>query len=273
VIDKKGITPARWVEVATEGLRVEKEELINQLLLGELNTIYWVYLSPERRQQVSIRLAPTLWSLMQASTQPNVQKQFFKAWTGLALSDSGKQALYTIWKDKTPPAGVKLTEDDYTDLAATLALNVHPAAADILKEQGTRIQNADKQARWAFLQASLSADTAVRDTFFVSLKDVKNRRKESWVVTAVGYLHHPLREKTAEKYLLPSLELLEELQKTGDIFFPQNWLGATLGQHQSAASAQLVQRFIDQHPGYNARLMNKLLQAADPLFRARKILQ
>jgi aminopeptidase N len=273
VIDGRAVSPGRWIDLIKTGLREEKEELISQLLLGELNSIYWVYLSPEGRAAVSAGLENELWSLTKQAAKPNMKKQFFKAWTGLALSDSVKHTLYTIWKEKTPPADVKLTEDDYTDLAATLALNAYPAAAAVLKEQSTRIQNPDKQKRWEFLLPALSADEKERDRFFEALKDVTNRRKEAWVVTAAAYLHHPLREKSAEKYILPSLELLEELQRTGDIFFPQNWLQATLGLHQSEQAQGLVQGFIQSHPGYNRRLLNKLLQAADPLFRARKILQ
>jgi hypothetical protein len=59
----------------------------------------------------------------------------------------------------------------------------------------------------------------VRDAFFASLKQENNREKEAWVVLALGYLHHPLRLSTSEKYLPESLALLEEIQLTGDIFF------------------------------------------------------
>ena len=40
---------------------------------------------------------------------------------------------------------------------------------------------------------ALSSDPAARDAFFVSLKDVSNRRHEAWVLDGISYLHHPLR--------------------------------------------------------------------------------
>jgi aminopeptidase N len=66
----------------------------------------------------------------------------------------------------------------------------------------------------------------------------------------------------------PGLDLLREVETTGDIFFPTRWLAATLGGHASAEAAALVRAFIDEHPDYPPRLMGKLLQQADPLFRA-----
>ena len=115
----------------------------------------------------------------------------------------------------------------------------------------------------------------MRDQFFASLKDEKNREKEAWVTAALGYLHHPLRQATSEKYLPESLNLLSEIQQTGDIFFPGAWLQSTLGAYQSPAAARVVRDFLAAHPtpGYNPQLRAKLLQAADDLFRAEKLAQ
>jgi aminopeptidase N len=92
------------------------------------------------------------------------------------------------------------------------------------------------------------------------------------VLSAVRYLHHPLRARDAERYILPSLEMIEEIQRTGDIFFPLGWLSATLGGHTSSEAAEIVQGFLDANPDLPPRLRGKLLQAADPLFRASRIL-
>jgi len=274
VIEGRYVSPQQWMELARTALRSEKEELISQLLLGQLHSIYWIYLSPEGRKGIGVAIEDELWSLMQEAAKPNMKKQFFKTYAGLGLSDTAVGRLYRIWKQKVPPAGVQLTEDDYTDLAAGLALRGHPMATAILQEQLSRINNPDKKLRWEFLWPSLSGDMQVRDRFFESLQQVQNRRKEAWVLTAIGYLHSPLRAgHSSEKYVRPSLDLLEEIQRTGDIFFPQNWLQATLGMYQGKEVAKTVQDFMDQHPGFNSRLLNKLLQAADPLFRAERIVK
>ena len=99
----------------------------------------------------------------------------------------------------------------------------------------------------------------------------KNRSVEPWVVDAVAYLHHPLRTDESFDYLLPSLVLMEEIKATGDIFFPRQFISATLGGHQSLEAAQVVRDFLAERPDYPFRLKNKILMAADLLFRANEM--
>ncbi len=67
--------------------------------------------------------------------------------------------------------------------------------------------------------------------------------------------------------------MLTEIQSTGDIFFPYNWLQATFGYYQSTAAANTVREFLQKNPGYNPKLKAKILQAADNLFRAERLLK
>jgi aminopeptidase N len=140
-------------------------------------------------------------------------------------------------------------------------------------QQRDRLNDADKKARLDFLMPSLSASVAVRDSFFNSLAERKNRAKEAWVATALGFLHHPLRQSTSYRYLPQSLELVDEIQRTGDIFFPQNWLSATFGSYQTKEAWQVVQQFLLKHPNYNPKLKTKILQTTDNLYRAQKLLK
>jgi aminopeptidase N len=102
---------------------------------------------------------------------------------------------------------------------------------------------------------------------------VKNRRREPWVVEAVGYLNHPLRGAQAETYVQPALELLPAIQRTGDIFFPKNWMDGTLSGHSSRRSADTVRTFLAGRPDVPVRLRRIVLQSADPLFRASRMSQ
>src|SRR5919106_741363 len=104
---------------------------------------------------------------------------------------------------------------------------------------------------------SLSADPAVREQWFLGLRDVNNRRREPWVLAGLGNLHHPLRAEASKKYVMPSLQLLREIQQTGDIFFPTRWMNATLSGHSSREVAKIVYQFLDSlPPGYPVRLKN-----------------
>jgi aminopeptidase N len=114
----------------------------------------------------------------------------------------------------------------------------------------------------------LSPDLAVRDRFFASLADVNNRRREPWVLEGLGYLHHPLRAPGSEQYIPRSLDLLREIQQTGDIFFPKRWMDATLSGHSSASAARVVMTFVSTLPaGYPDRLRRIILSSADDLLR------
>ena len=154
------------------------------------------------------------------------------------------------------------------DVAQLLAIKLQDEAEEIVSTQLERIENPDNQRRFRYLEPSLSPDEIIRDTFFFSLADEKNRETESWVLAALENLHHPLRRAQSEKYLLASLELLQEIQVTGDIFFPTNWLAANLANHRSISAVNTVYTFLEERPDYNAQLKMKILQEADPVFRA-----
>ena len=74
------------------------------------------------------------------------------------------------------------------------------------------------------------------------------------------------RAKESTHYITQSLELLEEIQKTGDIIFPRQFITAVLNGHQSPTAAYYVKKFLQEHPDFPYRLKNKVLMASDLLF-------
>jgi aminopeptidase N len=261
------------LDIYQQQLAHEANELNIKLLTNQLSDIFWKFTPAGTRASRAPSLEDALWQAMLAQRTPGAQKLYFKAYQSIALSPAAQAQLYKIWQTQQPPAQVKLTEDDYTSLALALAVRDYHAPQPLLPEQLARIKNVDRRQRLEFLTPALSPDVAVRDQFFASLKDEKNREKEAWVASALGYLHHPLRQATSEKYLPASLDLLAEIQATGDIFFPAAWLSGTLGAYRSATAARTVQAFLAAHQAgsYNPQLRLKLLQAADDLMRAQKL--
>ncbi len=267
----KGIDPNLMLSFTALAAEKEKEELNLKLLTGQMSTVFWKYLSPAKRTALAETLENSLWTAMEKQNDANKKKLLFNSYQSIALTNKAQDKLYRIWQHEKAPDGVRLTEDDYTSLA--LALAVRDNEGNILKEQLRRIQNPDRQNRLRFLMPALSADVTCRDAFFTSLKRRENREKEAWVGTALHYLHHPLRAATSQKYLKESLELIEEIQLTGDIFFPANWLQSTLGFYQSTEAAQAIRTFLNVNPELNPKLKAKVLQAADGVFRAEKLVQ
>lgn len=272
MLDGHTLTPGKLLQLDQQYLMKESKELNLGVLLGQINSVFWHFITPRDRATLAPGLEHTLWEAMRKTDQPNEKKLLFLSFAGISLTRSAQDSVYTVWNNKQPPQGVKLSEDDYTGLAAGLAIRTYPGYQQLLQEQGKRIQNPDRRARFQYLQSSLSADQKVRDSFFLSLKDRKNREKEAWVLSALGYLHHPLRTGVSEKYLSASLDMLEEIHQTGDVFFPERWLQVSFGNYQAPAVAAMVRHFLEEHPAYNPKLKEKILQATDNLFRAEKLL-
>ena len=88
------------------------------------------------------------------------------------------------------------------------------------------------------------------------------------MIESLAYLNHPLREAHARRFVTPSLELLREIQRTGDIFFPAGWMDAALWGHRSAEAATAVQTFLASELQYPLRLRWTILSSADGLFRS-----
>ena len=265
------ISPFQLASAYTNWLETESEELNLRLISSQLSDIIWNFTRPENRPALAASAEQKAWGAMEKETAPGKKKVLFRLYQSIALSRAAQDRLYAIWNEQKAPSGVTLTEDDYTSLALSLAVRDYPAEG-ILTKQLSRIKNPDRRKRLEFMMPALSSNVAERDAFFASLASETNREHEAWVTAALGYLHHPLRLVTSEKYLPKSLDLLEEIQRTGDIFFPESWLRSTLSNYQTPETAQLVRKFLSDRPGYNLRLKAKMLQAADSPFRASKLL-
>ena len=263
------IAPTVWFELLLRGLTTETVEQNTQRLLGYLGTTFWGLLDDDRRQAAAPRLETALWSALADTASPTLKAAYFRAWRRIVLSDAGLERMRRIWEQREDIPGVPLSEQDFTALAEGLAVRGVAGADSVLAQQAERIENPDRLARFTFVRPALSADPGVRERFFEGLGDPANREREPWVLAAVGYLHHPLRATHARRFILPSLELLDEIQRTGDIFFPSGWLNATLGGHRSAAAANTVRGFLaGLGENYPRRLREKILQSADMLFRS-----
>ncbi|PYR35239.1 MAG: hypothetical protein DMF89_25810 [Acidobacteria bacterium] len=71
--------------------------------------------------------------------------------------------------------------------------------------------------------------------------------------------------------MIPSLNLLQEIQRTGDIFFPKRWMDATFRGHRSPEAARLVRGFLDKlSSSYPDRLRRIVLSSADDLLRTNR---
>lgn len=254
-------------------VETEKNQLLLNRALSHLENLYWNLLSENQRIEQSPQLESLLWDQMNQQNESSRKRLFFNTFKEIAVTEEQVDKLHQIWSGDLQIEGLNLSETDYINIAGNLALKRPEEAQQILSTQLEEIEDGDRRRRFEFIMPALSPDQNERDLFFESLKEVENRGTESWVLSALSYLHHPLRTEESEKYLHPSLELLQEIQVTGDIFFPSRWLDATFSNHSSDRAVKTVRDFLDKRPETNPQLKMKILQSADMMFRANEILK
>lgn len=254
------IIPDRtWITVLLNGIQREKNPLTASTLASYLSAPLRE-ISPDERSKMENKL----YELSNSHSIPSCRIQLLRLLITEAASPDMIQRLYTLWKTQSSK---QLNERDYTTLAYELSLRLPGQSEKILETQRQRIHNPDRLRQFDFISRAMTADTLKLDSLFQSLQQAENRRIEPWAATTLSYLNHPTREDYAVKYIRPALEELVEVQRTGDIFFPRNWVGALLRNHSSEAAYREVEVFLSAHPDYSPLLKNKILQAAYPLYR------
>ena len=265
---EKRVTPARFFEAASRAVIGETDEQNAERVLGYLVRTFWRFMSRDERLARSAEFEAMLRNGLQRASSMSLKAAWFNALRDTALGPSSLEWLERIWRrDETVP-GLPLAEPDEIALAQELAVRDVPHAEAILREQLARTQNPDRKARFAFVLPALSGDPSVRQAAFARFRDVENRRREPWVVESLRYLNHPLRERSAIEFVRPALDMLPEIQRTGDIFFPTRWTESVLYGHRSAEAASIVRGVLASNPRYSQRLRWTILAAADDLFRA-----
>ena len=262
------VRPTDFLAVARRALEVEDTEQNVQLVLGYLDTLFWRFLSDDTRREIAPQLETVLRAGIDRAKSSSLKSTYFSSFRSTVTTSAGVAFLERVWRREQKIPGLVLSEPDEATMALDLAVRSVPSSAPILEAQFNRFMNPDRKARFEFVMPALSERQETRDDWFAKLSNVQNRHREPWVIEGLHYLHHPLRAAQSEKYLRSSLELLREIQRTGDIFFPKNWMDATLGGHNTRSAAETVRTFLNVQKDYPIRLRRIILQSADELFRA-----
>ncbi|MBE9464044.1 peptidase M1 [Dyadobacter sp. UP-52] len=266
-----GATPVNFAKTLLDILPKENNALISDNLLGDIQTTWWTFLTESERNQYQQNAEKILWTLLETTPDKGMKNSYFRAFRNISMTEDGLGKLESLWNEKLKVKDLILSEDDKISLAYELVLKGRGDGKAIFEKQLSDTKNPDRKSKMKFVIPALSPEQNIRDAFFESLKKPENREHEAWVLEALGYLHHPLRAKNSTKYLKTSLDLLQEVQLTGDIFFPQRWLGATFSGHSDQEAADIANTFLKENPEYPYYLKNKILQSTDMLDRAVKL--
>lgn len=255
------ISPEWYMNEMLEYLLLEKNPLLFAAALGYIGECQRLYPIDSKKVEKA------LWKILTTSSVPQYRLQAFRLYRTIADSPGAIERLYTIWKKRKAPEGCSLSENDFITLSYSLAIHLPELADEIVAVQKERIQNPDRKREYVFIAPSVSPRKTDRDSVFASLLVAENRRVEPWASAALANLNHRIRQKEALGYILPGLGVLQEIQRTGDIFFPRDWVRALLAGHTSVEARKEVDTFFANHPEYPQMLSNKIRQQADHLYR------
>jgi len=262
------VEPGELLDLILRELATESDRQIIRRILSYAHTLFRQFLDPAAREKWAAPLESLLREKTLAASTPDMARTWFMALSNMTVSEETTRWLARVWEGKEQAGHLLLPETDRTELAYELMLRLPERYEEIRVRQRASITHPDRLEQFDFVVPALSPDPAVRDSCFASFTLAENREHEPWVLKSLTWLHHPFRQPRSEQYILPALELLEEIQITGDIFFPGRWLDATLGTYNSRSAANTVSRFLDERPGYPENLRMKILQSSDKLFRA-----
>jgi aminopeptidase N len=264
---ESAVDVADFLDLVVRALPKENDEQNIQRVLGYTARAFWRHLAPAERPRRAPALEAMLIEGIRRAGTSSAKSAWFSAFRDVAITKDGVARLERVWRRTETIPGLTFAETDEITMALELAVREVPAWKEILQAQLDRTQNPDRKARFAFVMPALSAEVGVREQAFERLRQVENRRREPWALESLAYLNHPLREAHARRFVGPSLELLREIQRTGDIFFPTRWTEAALNGHQSAEVAAVVRDFLSRELQYPQRLRWTILTAADDLLK------
>lgn len=268
VLDNR-LSTEHFLSLLIQQLPSENEPQLVNYLLGSLNTLFWRFTQDDVRNEFAQPLETVLWDLLRSSIPIEQKKPIYNCLASIFITERSFTKLYEAWQNQCI-ADFNLSETETTQLAYQLILRDPKQFRAISNSQSERIENPDRKAQFQYTLRALSPDTDERIAFFEGLKHAANRKPEPWVTEALHWLHHPLRAQFSVKFIEPSLDLLTEIQATGDIFFPKMWLDATLWGHSSAQANQMVEQWLKKHPQLSPNLRQKVLQSAHILKQVEK---
>ena len=188
-----------------------------------------------------------------------VRRQLLRYLGRRAASPGVLQSMRRLWEAQDNPL---LAERDYINMAYHLAIMMPAEWQSILERQRARLKGADIQREFDYVSRACNPSLEAQDSLFRSLADVRNRVVEPWACSLLSLLNSPERASASERFIAPALELLPEIQRTGGIFFPANWLQALLGSHHTRQARRIVDDYLRAHPDLMEPLRLKVQEQA-----------
>ncbi len=264
------------VEQLINHLNNERDALLYSTTLGYVTQLYKTYgtlLTNDKKELTKIGniLDSTLWNIVNnKNVSAGIRATSFKTIYSLLLTDKSINSVRDHLYKQSAPKGLQLSEREYMTIAMNLAQVLPKNGAEILADQERRIINPDNLEEFKFISRAVNP-TCNKQELFIQLLKEENRTVEKWVEQTLGYLTNSRADiKTANSFITPALDILPEIQRTGDIFFPQGWCRALLSGNTSNEAFLIVDSVLNNNKNMHPMLRSKLLISADHLYRLHK---
>lgn len=267
VLEKK-LKAESFVRMCIRHLSQETDNQIITRGLSFLTTVYSTYLDEGGRQLLRDDLERFYITIL-FKNQPELNKKpFFRSLMSVYASEDTGNYFHKVLTGAIAREDLPVTDEDRLAMAFNLTLR-HPEQYERMLGRYIRriVKNPDMLKRFEFVYPAVSGDKEVRDSLFQALLQPENRVNEVWVAEALRWLNHPIRRMEAEEYIPRMLGALQEIQETGDIFFPSEWLRAGLSSHTGKYAWTTVCQFLEKNPHYPENLKKKILTHTDHLRR------
>ncbi|MBN1885076.1 MAG: aminopeptidase [Candidatus Krumholzibacteriota bacterium] len=259
--------PGEFLGYCAAQIGEERDEIVLQAALDAAAETSRLFLSIDDRTRLAILLDGTIMARLDDEAPPAVKLALFRALRAVATTAGGVDLLWRVEAGEEPIGGFVLSERELAATALELAVRGVEGWRGILDRREAAIENDELRRRFRFVRQAASPEAADRALFAAAIRTAEGRRREPWVIEGLGLLHHPLGPG-APAEVDTALALLEEVRRTGDIFFPRSWLGAALGTRYYPGAAEAAATWLDAHPGLHPRQRLMVLAAADRQARA-----
>jgi aminopeptidase N len=176
-----------------------------------------------------------------------------------ATSPAVVNQLYQIWQNHSDPL---FNEHDYMEMAYRLAIMRPSEWQQIVATERQHLKSDQLRQEFDYVSRACTPDANRQQQLFNDLLRPEGRQHESWALHLLELLNADVREPYSNQYITASLNQLEQLEQTSDIFFVSGWLHSLLATHKSADARQRVGQFLQQHPNLRPQLRYKVQEAA-----------
>jgi len=165
-----------------------------------------------------------------------------------------------IWQAHSDPL---FSERDYMAMAYRLAQLQPGRWQYFITTQRSRLTSDDLRKEFDYVARACHPDLRMCDELFNALLLPQNRLQEPWALQALELLNADISERDNTAYITSSLQSLEYIRQTSDIFFPANWMKRLLMHRRSPQSRQAVEQFLSTAgQKLSDNLRNKVLEAS-----------